>query len=352
MLATHCGSDWSIRYGVWVRLRSQDSPQIVNRSGFDIVSEKLIPHLRANTFWLDSEYTIPGDAPKDFLRAYEYGVAKKRNARAWPAHIAKLGHKWYPNESITEQLMTRVGQYFGVVVADTSLRRVHGEIRLLSRYFLGPAEQLVHGAEIIDSYVDEDGFVRALEHEREDRDMLTFQVVEEAMARVFPKACHGPLMDGFVTMLVFDAIVGNHDRHYLNWGVIRHATGRVPPRFAPVFDTARGMFWNWSDRKVVATALKPPNKRMEAVDAYIHQSKPKIGWDGERPNHIELVSMIAGHHPRYRDIVVKLLETQNASTLPATVEVAFSPLMHSRRLDLIVERLNGRLAYLREHVGV
>lgn len=48
-------------------------------------------------------------------------------------------------------------------------------------------------------------------------------------------------------MLVFDAIVGNNDRHFYNWGVIVDLKGMKPPRFSPVYDTARGLFWNQSE---------------------------------------------------------------------------------------------------------
>ncbi|MBC8883138.1 hypothetical protein H9X57_06230 [Flavobacterium piscinae] len=51
-------------------------------------------------------------------------------------------------------------------------------------------------------------------------------------------------------MLLFDALTGNNDRHYYNWGVISHIKNEHKPYFSPVYDTARGLLWNDSDKKL------------------------------------------------------------------------------------------------------
>jgi hypothetical protein len=65
-------------------------------------------------FFIRDNRAVSGDAPKDFLRIYEFGRGRKANPRTWPAHIAKVGHKCYPIESITEHLLTRVGEALGM----------------------------------------------------------------------------------------------------------------------------------------------------------------------------------------------------------------------------------------------
>jgi hypothetical protein len=78
---------------------------IKERSGHEVVSHPSIAHLRDGQFRI-VERTVSGDAPKDFLRIYEHGRGHKARIASWPQYIAKVGHKWYPNESITEQLLT------------------------------------------------------------------------------------------------------------------------------------------------------------------------------------------------------------------------------------------------------
>ena len=66
------------------------------------------------------EWFPGGDAPKDFIKAYFY---KKGHIRAnnWCYYIAKVGHKHYPIESITEYLLNNIGQIFGMNMQETGL---------------------------------------------------------------------------------------------------------------------------------------------------------------------------------------------------------------------------------------
>ena len=93
-------------------LNSVRPAEIKKRSGFEVVSHPTIDHLR-DGFFCKVDASVSGDAPKDFLRIYVYGRGRKSKPTSWPAYIAKVGQKYYPNESITEQLLTRIGQLMG-----------------------------------------------------------------------------------------------------------------------------------------------------------------------------------------------------------------------------------------------
>ena len=71
---------------------------VKNRSGFEIRSEKLVPPLREGYYEIVEAPSVAGDAPKDVVRVYEYGEARKDNPGNWPIYIAKVAEKWYPNE--------------------------------------------------------------------------------------------------------------------------------------------------------------------------------------------------------------------------------------------------------------
>src|SRR5688572_4935885 len=62
-------------------------------SGLDVKSADILPYA------LDSRRMI-GAAPKDFVYLYEPGFGAYKNPRRWPSHIAKVGSKLYPSESI------------------------------------------------------------------------------------------------------------------------------------------------------------------------------------------------------------------------------------------------------------
>lgn len=196
-------------------------------------------------------YTITGDAPKEFLRIYEYGKARKLTPGKWPLYIVKTGHKWYPTESITEYLLNVIGKDFGLTIADSNIAWIGGQLRFLSRYFLHSEKQeLIHGADIFAGFLNDRTFVEEIEEKQLARDFFTMQFTREALQYTFPHEWES-LLKEFVKMLLFDALVGNNDRHFYNWGIVRHIESLHKPYFSPVYDTARGLFWNESEKKIV-----------------------------------------------------------------------------------------------------
>ena len=83
-----------------------------------------------------------------------------------------------------------------------------------SRYFLAPnSETLVHGAEIFAGYLEDQALVESIEQANLSRDLFTLQFVERAVTKAFPKERDAILGD-LVRLLLFDAMVGNNDRHF------------------------------------------------------------------------------------------------------------------------------------------
>ena len=113
--------------------------------------KRLIPSLRNFELEPVRFLSIPGDAPKDFITDSEYRPGHRSRRQRRESYIAKVGSKFYPLESITEQLNTRVGQAFELNIAESKLRVIGGQVRFMSKYFLDRQnEQLTHGAEIFE----------------------------------------------------------------------------------------------------------------------------------------------------------------------------------------------------------
>lgn len=244
------------------------------------------------------DFTLSGDAPKEFVRVYHYEKKqnwKKSNPSKWPEYIAKTGHKWYPNESITEFLMNRLGEVFGLDMAKSRLLSINGQVRFLSRYFLRRGrEQLIHGAEIFAGYLEDAQFVKEIEEEGKAQELFTLQFVEKAVNAIFPNE-RKYVMHELIRLVLFDALVGNNDRHYYNWGVVLDLSGKNKLRFAPVYDTARGLFWNDEDEKIRRRMTSGGSANVENyLKKYCSGSKPKLGWDGDsKLNHFSMVKHIA-----------------------------------------------------------
>jgi len=118
--------------------------------------------------------------------------------------------------------MNRLGVIFGLTMADSQIAMIGGQLRFLSRYFLHPAqEELVHGADILAGYLNESTrYVEEVDEQKMTRDLFTLQVIEDAVASLFLYQ-KDEILHELVKLIIFDALVGNNDRHFFNWGVIR-----------------------------------------------------------------------------------------------------------------------------------
>lgn len=295
--------------------------------------------------------SLGGDAPKDFIQAsiYEKGVRRilKKN---WPKFIAKFGHKWYPVESITEHLFTLLGEIFGLNMASSMLRTVNGQLRFFSRYFLSSDEHLEHGAQIFSAYLSEqdDSFVDYVEQEGYSKEFFTFQFAKLAIESYYEDAA-GVILEDFVRMLLFDAIVGNNDRHFYNWGVITSIRGSQKPRFSPVFDTARGLFWNVSEENLAFFYKELKEGIGKRFSNYIIKSKPKIGWDNSKDvNHFDLLISVKESFPEFHLIYKDMLKESNLEKAKNVLDDEFQHLMSKKRCILVKECISQRFYELKE----
>ena len=255
-----------------------------------------IPVIKNCNYFVDESLTVTGDAPKKFIGIYDHKLLRnkhKSNKRNWTRFIAKTGHKWYPVESITELLMNRLGLIFGLTMAKSKIAMIGGQLRFLSQYFLIPSkEELVHGADILAGYLNEStNYVEEVDEQKMTRDLFTLQVIEEAVSSLFLYQ-KDQILHELVKLILFDAFVGNNDRHFFNWGVVKSIENQFQPYFSPVYDTARGLFWNYHESKV-NSILHDINNIDHHIRKYCKQSRPKIGWEGKNnPNHFQLVEQI------------------------------------------------------------
>lgn len=290
--------------------------------------------------------SVSGDAPKELIHIYRYtqdNKFHKKNQKLWPLFIAKTGHKWYPNESITEYLLNQLGTVFGLRMADSDLLIIAGQVRFLSRYFLRfGKEELVHGAEIFAGYLSQDiQFVEAVESARLSRDFFTLQFVEKSVSYSFPE-WKDSIMKELVRLLLFDALVGNNDRHYYNWAVIRSATASVAPTFSPIYDTARGLFWNIDD--VSLRKWEDPKEMHRKIERYANQSKPKLGWDGMADiNHFTLVEkMYQSEFYFKKSEYQKMFSDDILAKMIGLVNEDFDGLFSSLRKEMVIKCLEYR----------
>ena len=321
--------------------------KVENYSGFRAGLGK-IQILKKHQYYV-TDQVVSGDAPKKFIKAYEYGHTPKSHTSKWPAFIAKTGHKWYPIESVTEYLLNRLGETLGIRMAESKLVYAGSQIRFLSKYFLSSDQSLVHGAQIYAGYFgDDQEFVEEIERAKLAKELLTIQITQKALMKFFPMYA-AEILEELVKMLLFDAWVGNNDRHFYNWGVVTDIKGRHKPYFSPVYDTARGLFWNFAEQKIVS--LQRNSKALnDQIKKYIDGSCPKIGWDGEPDlNHIRLVELIAKYNLGIkRDQIHDLFSEDKLKRCQSVIHDEFEGMLSTARIYVINRCLEQRIEEIKK----
>jgi len=306
----------------------------------------LIPALRNYTLEKVDFLSTPGDAPKDFITDSEYRPGHRSRRQRRESYIAKVGSKFYPNESFTEHLITRIGQVYGLKIADSKLRMVDGQVRFMSRYFLKRhSEQLTHGAEVFELCLGKENYAELAERKAES-EYFTFQMTMEAICDSF-SGYEERIVTGFVEMLTFDALIGHNDRHPYNWGVIVPLRKDRPPRFSPVYDTARALFWNVPEHRVRQMLTDQLQ-----FETYVSKCAPPVGWDTEQQvDFFRLVGLVWRRYRQYRRSIEKFLIDASLKASLEILDREFVALMSVERRELIKRCLMMRQRLLGQAIA-
>jgi hypothetical protein len=152
-------------------------------------------------------------------------------------------------------------------------------------------------------------------------------------------------------MLLHDALIGNNDRHMYNWGVVSSITDEHPPYFSPIYDSARGLFWNNDEKKVVGLHQHAKTNPKKVLKKYFENSMPKIHWEEYGDvNHFELITLIIikDDYPEYgKKIKYKFTSIPFEKALNRISE-EFNYLLSKERLELILLLLNERYSELKK----
>ena len=336
-----------MRYNLHTTLRIEQSQ---NSSG-TIQNFSKIPVLKEDNYYV-VDIGLDGDAPKQFIKAYFFepdsGV-KKRNPKTWTPFVAKSAEKWYPHESVIEYMINLIGIELGLNMNEVRLVVANGQIRFLSKYFRKSNEVLVHGAEICGEYLDDkDLAAQIANNKKTSRELFTFEFICEAINHVFPEVCQSLLAD-LVRLITFDAIVGNNDRHFYNWGIINTVkkVGK-PPKFAPIYDSARGLMWNESEQNIVKHYNHHKNGGKKLVN-YIEEAKPRISVEKDADiNHFGLVTFIKNLKPEYAEMVKSLISNSCEQRVLKMLEQNVLWYFSKERRELISLILSERFKTLRD----
>lgn len=302
---------------------------------------------KKHNYCVIKDVSVTGDAPKDVIRYYEYGHSLKVKTKKWPIYIAKLGHKYYPLESITEQLISDIGKWYGFNLADSKICSLGGQIRFLSRYFLKKhTDELYHGADMYAGYLNDKQFVDDIELQRMTQAFFTISFTRDVFSHFF-KDSFNEVFKSFMLMLFFDALIGNNDRHMYNWGIIRDVYGRKLAEFSPIYDSARGLLWNETEDKINEIS-KSTDRKKQFVKKYCNNSKPKIGIENEENvNHFKLIKSYDTYF-KNTEFIQRVFADNKIEEVIENLNLEYRTLISSNRRSIITDILGYRFQELKK----
>ncbi|MBP2614909.1 HipA domain-containing protein [Chryseobacterium jejuense] len=286
----------------------------ISNSG-EIFNLNKIQILKNKNYYI-RDIPLDGDAPKQFIFMYEYiknSKLKKKKLETWTPYIAKTAEKWYPHESIIEFAINRIGDILCLKMNEVRLVIANNQIRFLSKFFLNSEEEvLVHAADICGEYIGNLDEARSIANNRKmARELFTFEFVKDAIRNVFPDEFEYIMLE-FVKMLTFDAIVGNNDRHFYNWGIIRNIKNtKNSVIFAPIYDSARGLLWNFDEANIERYLINYDRDKGTLIDKYLKNSCPRISIEDDKSiNHFELIKFLWNYNDEFKSIIDKLVNDE------------------------------------------
>ncbi|KAB2952949.1 hypothetical protein F9B85_06685 [Heliorestis acidaminivorans] len=194
-----------------------------------------------------------------------------------------VGVSW---EDVTELISAKIGRIYGLETMTVEIV-VRDERRgCLLRNFVEEqgCDMAEEGGALLSSLTS--GYSPLQESSLSKMDLIKagFQIVEEF-------DYWSQIKEDFISMLFFDILIGNQDRHPYNWSLLFFSSGQV--KLSPIYDNGASLGFRFDDQSL-QTYLANPQK----FDKYIKSTKVKAGlFEKKKVSAIDLLTYLSKYYP-------------------------------------------------------
>ncbi|SHJ23573.1 hypothetical protein SAMN05444401_2582 [Clostridium amylolyticum] len=182
-----------------------------------------------------------------------------------------------------EKLASQLAVILGIECAKVDIGTYRGRVGSMSYMILNYNEELIEGIQYITNIYkeyDQDKFIDYKTEEPYSINMILKSIEETGLEK------------DFLTIPIFDALIGNSDRHHSNWGIVKNKiNGEI--RISPLYD-------NGSSLCCLIATKDAPNilkDKMRFESLIFGKSKSMIRWETQRRiRHFELVEHIKSEY--------------------------------------------------------
>lgn len=234
-------------------------------------------------------------------------------------------------EAWAEKVSSEIGKILGLTMMDVHFAVRNNTNGIIAKKFTSGTEEFYEGGDLIASIADD--------FNRYKLDHYTFDHISKALLEF-------QLDKDFVVIPVFDALIGNQDRHCDNWGII---VTKSNYRLAPIYDNGASLGF-----QIIEDKLKLMFKDSNMFKSYSNRSHSLIGiGTKKKPKSLELLSFIRTQYPKEvedainrlsilnKDNIVKILNTIPTSIMNDVYKEWVLKLLLYRK-DWIIKWKDGR----------
>lgn len=257
----------------------------------------------------DEEFAMYPEGARD--KSLVYSAAPPPYPFLTPNHryLFKRAVRWCPDQFWTEIIAYRLGFLLGVAVppAFVAWDSAEGECGALIEWFLDypgePEERYAPGGDYMTRMIPGYDRKRGRQH-----NLDSVVVLMTALART--KKLVGDWRAWWCDTLLFDALIGNTDRHQDNWGLLWSTDGQA--RMAPVFDNGTSLGHEIIPEKMAG--FSNPARMERYINGGTHHLRWRFGAE-RRTQHLVLIKQYIERFPELREHAIKRLEAFNIGAM-------------------------------------
>lgn len=245
-------------------------------------------------------------------------------------------------EHWAEKVAAEIADQIGIPHANVELAVFQGTKGSSTRSFVSLGQELVHGNQLLSWYVSD--YDPDLEYNQSSH---TLSNIWSVLERLFTH--HKSKKTAKIRMaeyIVFDALIGNTDRHHENWGILRQRVDKKWKGFvAPTFDHASSLGRELRDER--RETLLSQNR----VGNYVSKGRGAIYWSVDDQHGLSPLDLVRQAIPQYPDILLpalQKLERLNVESVENTIRRIPENWISNSARAFAVQMMHFNLRQLRE----
>lgn len=274
--------------------------------------------INVSNWKMDDEFSVYPEGARDKTLFHSPEHSSHRFLVPSHRYLYKLAVRRHPEQFWTEIIAYHVGCLLGIPVppAFVAFDDNNETCGALIEWFLDYPEQnekeyFIAGGDIMISFIPS--------YERKKGQQHHFTIIERYLGTL-EKSNDVDMAEWqlfWCDMLLFDALIGNTDRHQDNWGLLWQLLPKPKVRMAPVFDNGTSLGYEILEKNMAD--FSTPNRMLNYISKGRHHIRHQLN-DEHPAQHIELLVLLANKYPVMAERIRDKLTAFDITALKATID--------------------------------